>query len=92
MKSGSLLLSGIIRTVFAVWTVVFLIYFPHRAPPAKALFYSIFPGLIISVATGGGHGFNPFVAAVGNFCFYFGTAYIVASAWKWCRTRAGKAQ
>ena len=88
MKLKRFLLPIVIGTTLAAWTVVYL-YFPLHSPPAKGLDYPIMPGLIISVS---GHAFNPWLAAVGNFCFYFAAAYIVALAWKWRRTRAGRMQ
>lgn len=86
-----LLLPTVIGTILAAWTVIWL-YFPRHAPPTMGLDYPIMPGLILSVATVRGHAFDPWIAAVGNFCFYFVVACIVALAWKWHRTRTGRMQ
>jgi hypothetical protein len=91
MKLKRLLLPIVIGTFFAAWTVIWL-YFPRHAPPSMGLAYPIVPGFFLSLVTVGGHGFDPLVAAVGNFCVYFVAACIVALAWKWRRTRAGKIQ
>jgi predicted tellurium resistance membrane protein TerC len=79
VKKARLLFAVAMASGFGVLSVL-MIKFPDRIGPA-AIF--LFPGAVLAMVTSGNvHNFNLWVIALGNFVFYFGTAYLLWGIWE----------
>jgi hypothetical protein len=80
MKNSTLLLALLTGTCAGALSLLML-HYPDRFEPSIVL---LFPGFILAMpASGNVHAFSMSVVAIGNFGFYFGSAYLARGAWKW---------
>jgi hypothetical protein len=69
----------LIGSIFAALSAL-MIQFPDRVG-AAAVF--LLPGFVLGIVTSGNvHAFSSWVAALGNFVFYFGVTYLASVLWE----------
>lgn len=87
-RASRLVASLVTGSAFAFLTMLMTSSLPYNLPSRIGFEFLgfvitilLFPGMLISIVTSGNiHIFSLWVAALGNFAFYFGVAYLVLAS------------